>query len=92
MPLPLPSPLGDAAGEAFALGSFFFAGAGASGGKVVGSSDADGGQPRNNKQTPESMAATIYDALGIARDASWLDNLKRPHAVYHANPIEGLLA
>ena len=75
-----------------AVQSVFFAGAGASGGKVVGSSDADGGQPKDNKQTPESMAATIYDALGIDRHATWDDNLKRPHAVYHGNPIEGMLA
>ena len=75
-----------------AVQSVFFAGAGANGGKVIGSSDADGGQPKDNKQTPESMAATIYDALGIDRHATWDDNLKRPHAVYHGNPIEGMLA
>jgi hypothetical protein len=37
------------------------------------------------------MAATIYDALGIDQHATWDDNLKRPHAVYHGTPIEGLL-
>ncbi|MED5449179.1 MAG: DUF1501 domain-containing protein, partial [Planctomycetota bacterium] len=74
-----------------AVQSVFFAGAGASDGKVIGSSDADGGQPKDSKQTPESMAATIYDALGIDRHATWSDTLKRPHAVYHGSPIEGLL-
>ena len=75
-----------------AVQSVFFAGAGASGGKVIGSSDARGGYPKDNKQTPESMAATMYDALGIERHATWLDSLDRPHPVFHADPIAGLLA
>ena len=74
-----------------ALQSVFFAGAGAGGGKVIGSSDARGGYPKDNKQTPESLAATMYDALGIDRHAAWLDSLNRPHPVFHANPIAGLL-
>ena len=61
-------------------------------GKVIGASDARGGYPKENKQTPESMAATIYEALGIDRHATWLDELDRPHPVCHADPIEGLLA
>ena len=75
-----------------AVQSVFFAGAGACDGKVIGASDARGGYPKENKQTPESMAATIYEALGIDRHATWLDELDRPHPVCHADPIEGLLA
>jgi uncharacterized protein (DUF1501 family) len=75
-----------------AVQSVFFAGAGANSGKVIGASDADGGQPKDNKQTPESLAATIYDALGIDRHATWPDNFNRPYPVYHSSPIEGLLA
>lgn len=68
----------------------FFAGGGVRGGTVVGSSDAIGGYPVNDPQKPENMAATIYDSLGIPREAAWKDDLGRPHHIYHADPISGL--
>ncbi len=40
--------------------------------------------------TPETMAATIYQALGIPRTAHWQDLSGRPHFVYHGDPIAGL--
>ena len=43
----------------------FFAGGGVVGGRVVGSSDKIGGFPRSDPQTPENLAATIYQALGL---------------------------
>ena len=46
----------------------FFAGGGVQGGRVIGSSDKIGGFPAANPQTPENMAATIYQALGLPRD------------------------
>jgi hypothetical protein len=68
----------------------FFAGGGVRGGTVIGASDANGAYPTTDAQTPESFAATIYDALGIPRTAEWHDTTSRPYAVYMADPIRGL--
>jgi hypothetical protein len=68
----------------------FFAGGGVRGGTVVGSSDRTGGHPASDPQTPENLAATIYDFLGIPSAAMWRDALDRPHHVYHGRPIAGL--
>jgi hypothetical protein len=68
----------------------FFAGGGVRGGTVVGSSDKTGGYPRTDPQTPENMAATIYESLGLPRTILWKDALDRPHHVYHGEPIRGL--
>jgi hypothetical protein len=74
-----------------AVQTVFFAGGGVRGGTVVGSSDRIGAFPATSPQSPESMAATIYQALGIPRTAEWHDALGRPHAVYHGEPIGGLM-
>jgi hypothetical protein len=71
--------------------SVFFAGGGVRGGTVVGESDRIGGYPKTAKQSPENMAATIYDALGIDAHAAWRDATDRPFHVYHAEPIRGLM-
>jgi hypothetical protein len=63
---------------------------GVRGGIVVGSSDKSGGHPVSDPQTPENLAATIYDFLGIPLTARWRDALDRPHHVYHGRPITGL--
>lgn len=73
-----------------ALQSVLFAGAGVAGGKVIGSSDRNGAYPDSNPQTPENFAATIYQALGLPRDAAWHDADGRPHFIYHDGPIAGL--
>ena len=73
-----------------AVQSVFFAGGGVKGGNVVGSSDRMGAYPKADPQTPEKMAATIYEALGLPRTLVWKDNLDRPHHVYHGTPIRGL--
>lgn len=69
----------------------FFAGGGVRGGQAIGSTDPTGGYPESDPQTPENMAATIYQALGIPPLATWDDDLARPHAVYHGEPIAGLM-
>jgi hypothetical protein len=74
-----------------AVQTVWFAGGGVKGGRVVGSSDQIGGFPSTDPQTPENMAATIYHALGIPQTAEWHDALGRPFAVYHGQPIAGLL-
>jgi hypothetical protein len=74
-----------------AVQSVWFAGGGVRGGTVIGSSDADGGYPRDQPVTPESFAATIYSALGIPQTAVWRDAEGRPHHIYHGQPIPGLM-
>ena len=74
-----------------AVQSVFFAGGGVQGGNVVGASDRHGGYPKEARQTPENLAATIYDALGIDPHAAWHDGNDRPWHVYHADPIAGLI-
>jgi len=73
-----------------AVQTVFFAGGGVRGGTVIGESDAIGGYPKSDPQTPENMAATIYEALGIPRTLIWKDPSDRPHHVYNGTPIPGL--
>lgn len=73
------------------LNSLLLAGGGVVGGRVIGTSDRLGGEPTVDIQTPENLAATMYDALGIPRDASWTDTDGRPHKLYRASPIAGLM-
>ncbi len=70
----------------------FFAGGGVAGGRVIGSSDKIGAFPASDPQTPDTMAATIYHALGIPATAAWQDELDRPHHIYYGEPIAGLLS
>ena len=74
-----------------AVQTVFFAGGGVRGGTVIGSSDRNGGYPATSPQTPENLAATIYEALGIPRSAQWYDPAQRPHHVYYGEPIGGLM-
>jgi len=74
-----------------AVQTVFFAGGGVKGGRVVGSSDRIGGYPASDPQTPENMAATIYQALGIPATAAWHDESNRPHHIYNGEPIAGLV-
>jgi hypothetical protein len=60
------------------------------GGRVIGSSDKIGAFPASDPQTPENLAATIYDALGLPSEIAWQDDLGRPHHIYHGEPIRGL--
>lgn len=68
----------------------FFAGAGVRGGQVIGSTDKIAAYPTSDRQTPENIAATIYEALGIPRTAHWPDVDGRLHEFYRAAPIAGL--
>jgi hypothetical protein len=70
----------------------FFAGGGVKGGRIAGSSDRLGARPATSPQTPDNMAATIYQALGIPRSAVWRDTSERPHAFYTGEPIDALFA
>ena len=68
-----------------------FAGGGVKGGAVVGASDALAAHPVSDRQTTENLAATVFHTLGIPRDAMWTDVDGRPHELYRADPIYGLL-
>ncbi len=70
--------------------SLLLAGGGVQGGRVIGASDRIGGQPVADRQTPENLAATLYEALGLPRDAVWHDTDGRPYELYRAAPIPGL--
>ncbi len=74
-----------------AVQTVFFAGGGVKGGNVIGASDKVGGHPARDPQRPENMAATIYRALGLPKSVAWYDQLERPHYLYHADPIKGLI-
>ncbi len=69
----------------------FFAGGGVRGGNVIGSSDHFGGYPASNPQTPENLAATIYDALGLPASTTWHDEQQRPFSLYEGKPMAGLM-
>ena len=75
-----------------AVQSVFFAGGGVRGGTVIGASDKIGAYPKSDAQTPENMAATIYQSLGLPATLTWKDALERPHHIYHGDPILGLTA
>jgi hypothetical protein len=49
-----------------------------------------GGFPTDLPKTPEHLAATIYDALGLPATAAWVDGQDRPHLIYHGEPISEL--
>lgn len=74
-----------------ALQSVFFAGGGTKGGVVVGASDKIGAYPTADPQTPENVAATVYHSLGLPDTTAWYDSTQRPHHIYYASPIAGLL-
>lgn len=58
--------------------SVALAGAGIRGGQVYGSSDKIGAYPHTLACGPESLHATIFQALGIPLDATLYDRLNRP--------------
>ncbi|MBL8793118.1 MAG: DUF1501 domain-containing protein [Planctomycetia bacterium] len=57
------------------------AGGGTQGGRVVGSSDARGAYPKDNRKFPHDVLATIYRHLGIDTQVNYTDPRGRPHPV-----------
>ena len=70
--------------------SVLLAGGGVRGGRVVGKTDRIGAYPTDQPVTPQHLAATIYETLGIPRNAHWRDVDDRPYRVFEADPIPGL--
>lgn len=75
-----------------AVQSVWLAGGGITGGAVLGSTDKLGGHPASDGRKAEDLAATIFDALGLARDAHWQDVASRPMPLYHGEPMRELFS
>ncbi|MCA9084149.1 MAG: DUF1501 domain-containing protein [Planctomycetaceae bacterium] len=70
-----------------AVQSVLLAGCGFGGGRIIGASDSQGGQPVDSPISPEQLAATMYNALGLNRSVHWYDLQHRPMPLYHGEPI-----
>lgn len=68
------------------------AGGGFRHGQVIGSSERDGGVPKDRPVTPGDLAATIYQFMGVPLDWSYLDSRGRPRLIVEENgrPIHEL--
>ncbi len=51
------------------------------GGRVIGSSDANGAFPRANPKPPQDVLATLYRHLGVDTTVQYADGSGRPHPV-----------
>lgn len=71
--------------------SVALAGGGVKGGTVFGSSDRQGGYPKDGRVLPPDLHATIYHCLGIPTEAMIHDGLGRPLPVTRGEPIRAIL-
>jgi len=67
------------------------AGAGLPRGSVYGASDRHAARPAQDPVTPQDIAATIYEAMGLAPVTEIQDTLNRPFAISTGTPIRALL-
>jgi hypothetical protein len=72
--------------------AILLAGAGIPGGRLYGSSDKIGGQPRDHVVTPGQLAATIFHALGIDPASKVPTLLERPWQICGESPVLELWA
>jgi hypothetical protein len=73
-------------------GSIFLAGGGVRGGQVIGATDSRGALPKGLAYSPADVAATAYQALGVALDTELHDRLGRPLPLLpEGKPIPGVL-
>ena len=70
--------------------SVLLAGAGVSGGQVVGASDPRGAYPRTVPYSPCDLAATMFAALGVDPAGHYVDLAARPYAISPGQPIRDL--
>ncbi len=86
------SPYFTSAGRDHWMNCFFglFAGAGVSGGQVIGRSDAIGAHPISQPYRHSDVAATVYSALGIDPLSEFVDIQGRSHRLNNGNVIEPL--
>ena len=71
--------------------SVLLAGGGIRGGRVHGSSDSLGAEPRDGKVRPEDILATFYHQLGLPASTELHDPLGRPYRLSTGSVIEALL-
>ena len=71
--------------------SMLLAGGGLKHGRVIGSTEKDGGQIKERPVTPGDLAATLYQYMGVPLDVSYLDPTGRPrYLVDHGKPVAEL--
>jgi len=70
--------------------SVVLAGGGVQGGRVIGSSDSQGGYPRERPVHISDLAATIYHALGIDPRAQLYDLQGQLRYICDGNPVQEL--
>jgi hypothetical protein len=66
------------------------AGAGVRGGQVYGSSDASAAYAAESPVSPDDLAATVFDSLGISLDQQIYDAQGRPQPLCQGKPVPGL--
>jgi uncharacterized protein (DUF1501 family) len=73
--------------------SMLVAGGGLARGRVVGSSDAKGGEVKDARVTPADISATVFHHLGIDLATQWTDGQGRPQPIVTdgGRPIPELL-
>ena len=72
--------------------SVLWAGCGVNNGVVIGATDRNAGEVIDSKASPDDIAATLYEALGIPHDTVLDDIAGRPRRIAEGSPIDGLLA
>lgn len=70
--------------------SGLFAGAGVSGGQVIGTSDKIGAFPRTTPIAPDDIGATVYDVLGVDPACEVRDRQNRPVQLNRGTKINAL--
>lgn len=66
------------------------AGGGTKGGRIVGASDRTGSEPAERPVSPPELVASVFHALGTARDATIPGPDGAPVSVYPADPVSEL--
>lgn len=70
--------------------SALMAGGGVRGGQVYGSSDGQAAYAAELPVSPDDLAATVFDALGVPLDAEMHDPQGRPMPVCRGKPVRGV--
>jgi len=73
------------------VSSVILAGAGITGGRVLGASDRISAYPADTPVTPADLSATMLHLLGVPLDVEMRDRLNRPFTVSTGQPIPALL-
>ncbi len=74
------------------LGNQLLAGGGMKMGQIIGSSTANGAEPKSNPVSPNDLRATFFKFLGVPQDLQYANPTGRPQAMIEAGgkPIEAL--